>query len=139
MPSDTLDIFRSGIPGFVTEWTLTDTSDDDDDEVACSKPAEAGMTHFITHLCVSSDSTTSSEGGSVKATLSGGSSGLWLEFWQAGAGGFFSNGAPAGLEFSAPIQFGENESVVFTSELIDANNDQVTFTMSGFTSSVRIS
>ena len=124
-------------PVNVTTWTVTDTSTGDDDDVTCTKAAEAGKTHFITCLCVSSDTSSSTAGGAVKATLSGSSSGTKLIFWQAGAG-FASTKSPGSLDLSAPIQLSENEDAVFASTLVDANNDQCTFTMCGFTNETRI-
>ena len=125
-------------PVYVTTWTVTDTSTGDDDDVTCTKAAEAGKTHFITSLCVSSDTTAYTAGGAVKATLSGSSSGTKLIFWQAGSG-FGSTKSPGSLDFSSPIQLSENEDAVFASTVVDANNDQVTFTMGGFTSPTRVS
>ena len=135
MPSETLHDFKSKTPGFVTEWTVTDTSDDNDDEVTCTKTAEAGKTHFVTFVCTSTDDTSTAAGGSIRATLSGSSSGTKLIMWPSEADG---GGAPAYLNFAAPIQFSENENVVFSSDM-DGSTDQVTFTVGGFTSSVRVS
>ena len=137
-----LDNFRGdgklSPPKFITTWTVTDTSEADDDDVTCTKAAEAGKTHFITFVSLSSDTTSYTAGGSVKATLSGSSSGTKLHFWNNGTGIFGGNGSPAILQFSAPIQLSENENAVFASTLVDANNDQCTFTMGGFTNETRI-
>ena len=125
-------------PVNVTTWTVTDTSSGDDDDVTCTKAAESGKTHFITSLCVSSDTSAYTDGGSVKATLSGSSSGTKLIFWQVGSALFGNAGSPGFLDISATIQLSENEDAVFASTLVDANDDQCTFTMCGFTNETRI-
>ena len=133
-----LDNFRGdgeqSIPNCVTTWTVTDTSSGDNDEVTCTKTAEAGKTHFVTFLCTSTDNTSAGAGGDIKATLSGSSSGDKLLFWPMESDG---NGAPAFLNFTSPIQFSENENAVFASTMT-GSADQVTFTMGGFTNDTRI-
>ena len=121
-------------PQCITTWTVTDTSSGDNDEVTCTKTAESGKTHFVTFVCTSTDNTSAGEAGDIKATLSGSSSGSKLLFWPMESDG---NGAPAFLNFSAPIQFSENENVVFSSTMT-GTGDQVTFTVGGFTSSTRV-
>ena len=161
MPSETLHDFKSRIPGFITEWTVAETSSGDDIEITCTKAAEAGKTHFITFLAVSTDARLTGLGGGVNAELKSASTTKYL-IWPralleaASYLGIMADGTlpvttPAAKtlsmdedsgpwfhEFDAPIQMGENEAVTFTSSM-DIDTDQVSFTMGGFTSSVRIS
>ena len=133
-----LDNFRGdgtqSIPQCVTTWTVVDTSSGDNDEVTCTKTAEAGKTHFVTFICTSTDETSAVAGGNIKGTLKGSTSGSKLIIWPMESDG---NGAPAYLNFSAPIQFSENENVVFESAMA-ATDNQVTFTVGGFTNETRI-
>ena len=121
-------------PVYATTWTVIDTSTGNDDEVTCTKAAEAGKTHFITFLTASTDSTTQAAGGVVKATLSGSSSGTTLIFWPQESDG---PAAPAHMDFNSPIQMAENETVTFSSDMAN-NDDQVTYTMGGFSNETRI-
>lgn len=134
-----LDNFRGdgnqSIPNCITTWTVTDTSTGDDDEVTCTKAAEAGKTHYVTFVCASTDSTGALSGGVIKADLNGSVSGNKLHFWPAESDG---SAAPAYLSFSAPIRFNENEDVVFASTMNVATDDQVTFTVGGFSNETRI-
>ena len=134
-----LDNFRGdgnqSIPNCITTWTVTDTSTGDDDEVTCTKAAEAGKTHYVTFVCASTDSTGALSGGVIKADLNGSVSGNKLHFWPAESNG---SAAPAYLSFSAPIRFNENEDVVFASTMNVATDDQVTFTVGGFSNETRI-
>lgn len=133
-----LDNFRGdgkqSIPANVTTWTVVDTSSGDDDEVTCTKAAEADRSHFITFLIATSDNVSNVAGGAVKARLyAGGGGTLLLEAWigQEDASG------PTVINFAAPIQITENTDAIFTSAM-SADDDQVTFTMGGFTNDTRI-
>lgn len=121
-------------PVYATTWTAVDTSSGDNDEVTCTKAAEAGKTHFITFLTTSTDNGTPSGGGAIKATLSGSSSGTALLFWPHESDG---NGAPCHIDLKSPIQMAENETVTFASDMY-GTDDQVTYTMGGFTNETRI-
>ena len=160
MPSETLHDFKSRSPGFITEWTVAETSSGDDVEITCTKAAEANKTHFITFLSVSTDARLTGLGGGVNAELKSASTTKYL-IWPRAlleaasylgimADGTMPIGTPAAKtlsmdedsgpwfhEFEAPIQMGENEAVTFTSSM-DGATDKVSFTMGGFTSSVRI-
>ena len=134
-----LDNFRGdgnqSIPNCVTTWTVVDTSTGDDDEVTCTKAAEAGKTHYVTFLCASTDSTAAAEGGTIKADLDGSVSGNKLHFWPQESDG---SAAPAYLSFSEPIRFNENEAVEFKSTMDVNDDDRVTFTVGGFSNETRI-
>lgn len=142
--------------GFVTTWTVVDTSSGDDDEVTCTKAAEAGKRHFITFLSISCDARLHHEGRGVNASLKSGGVTKY-ELWPrtevedtsfpglafCGIIPFSlahlilvtedSDSGPWFAEFEAPIQMGENEAATFESAM-DGSSDQVTFTMGGFTS-----
>ena len=122
-------------PQCITTWTVVDTSTGDDDEVTCTKAAEAGKTHYVTFVCASTDSTAAGTGGVIKADLDGSVSGNKLHFWPAESDG---SGSPAYLSFSAPIRFNENEAVEFKSTMDVNTDDRVTFTVGGFTSNRRV-
>lgn len=145
---------------FITTWTVVDTSSGDDDEVVCTKAAEAGRAHFITFLSVSTDASLRRQGKGVNAELKSASTTKYL-IWpraklQAGSVlGMWPDGTmplaiptattiimdedsgPWFIEFEAPLQMGVNEAATFSSAM-DGDDDQVTFTMGGFTSDVRV-
>ena len=121
-------------PVCITTWTATDTSSGDDDEVTCTKAAEAGKTHFITFLTTSTDSDRADASGTIKATLSGSSSGTKIIFWPMESD---TEGSPCHVDFQSPIQMAENETVTFSSTMDVNTDDQVTFTMGGFTNETR--
>ena len=145
---------------FVTTWTVVDTSSDDNDEVVCTKAAEAGRAHFITFLSVSTDASLRRQGKGVNAELKSASTTKYLiwprAIFQAGSVADLSpdgtlplsvpiattiimdeDSGPWFIEFEAPLQMGVNEAATFSSAM-DGDDDQVTFTMGGFTSDVRV-
>ena len=146
--------------GFITTWTVVDTSSGDDDEVVCTTAAEAGRSHFITFLSVATDASLSRQGKGVDAELKSGSTTKYLiwprDKFQAGSVADLSpdgtlpmsvptvvtismdeDSGPWFIEFEAPIQMGVNEAATFSSAM-EGDTDQVTFTMGGFTSDVRV-
>ena len=116
-------------PGIVTEWTVLDTSSGDDDEVTCTKAAESGKAHFITFLHAACDNTSNVAGGAVKARLYAGPGGtLMLEDWV----GQDDAGPNTTLTFPFPIKIKEGVAAIWSSTMA-GTDDQVTFTIGGFT------
>tara|TARA_R100001244_G_scaffold27145_2_gene26971 strand:- start:78 stop:488 length:411 start_codon:yes stop_codon:yes gene_type:complete len=135
MPSETLHDFKSGTPGFITEWTVTATSAGDGLDVTCTKDGETDKTHFVTFLTCSTNNT-EADGTLVGKLWDGvipgsGSVGLKLEVWPVE-----QDGTPSIFNFSSPIQMTEGYAVNFKGEI--SAGDQCTFTVGGFTSNVRI-
>ena len=130
--------------GWVTTWTVKDSSSGDNDEVEAIKAAESGKTHFITFITVSTDSidvsaasydplgavstaTATVAAGAIRVYLTGGSTVIW-ESWPSDITG----NNPAHFEFSAPIQISEGDLAKVTS-VMPGSQDRVTVTFGGFT------
>ena len=131
----TLHDFKSGTPGFITEWTVTDTSTIDGDAVTCTKAGETGKTHFVTFITCSTNNT-EADGTLVGKLWDGeipgsGSVGLKLEVWPVE-----QDGTPSIFNFSSPIQMTEGNEINFHGEI--SSGDQCTFTVGGFTSEYRV-
>ena len=118
-------------PGYITTWLVKDLSSADDDEVAATKAAEAGKTHFVTFITASTDrkepAIGSTEGGAIKIQLVDGAAVVW-EAWVSDLTG----NNPAHFAFPAPIQITEGNAVIVQSAMVGAT-DQVSVTFGGFT------
>jgi len=117
----------SGELPICTEWLVEDISSGDDDEVTCTKAAEVGKKHYITFLQASTDSTVGGTGGVIKGFLKQDSSVL-ITCWPQE-----SDATPMVINFTFPIEIGENKPVHWMSDMSVNTDDRVVFTMGGFT------
>ena len=132
---DNINPYEKTRAGWITTWLVKDVSSADDDEVAATKAAEAGNTHFVTFITASTDrkepAIGSTEGGAIKIQLKDGSDIVW-EAWVSDRTG----NTPAHFAFPAPIQITEGNAVVVQSAMVGAT-DQVSVTFGGFTDNNR--
>ncbi len=131
MPRDNIDSYAKTKAGWITTWLVKDVSSADDDEVAATKAAESGKTHFVTFITASCDRREpdigSTEGGAIKIQLKDGTDIVW-EAWVSDING----NNPAHFAFPAPIQLSRGTAAVVQSAMVGAT-DQVSVSFGGFT------
>ena len=98
MPRDNIDSYAKTKAGWITTWLVKDVSSADDDEVAATKAAESGKTHFVTFITASCDRREpdigSTEGGAIKIQLKDGTDIVW-EAWVSDINGNTPDFKPA--------------------------------------------
>ena len=155
---DNINPYEKTRAGWITTWTVKDSSSGDNDEVEAIKAAESGNTHFITFITVSTDSddvtetnvaasydplgAVSTAGTTTRATTAAGAIRVYLTggttvIWEAWPSDLTGNN-PAHFEFSSPIQISEGDLAKVTS-VMPGSADRVTVTFGGFTDNNRSS
>ena len=139
-PSETFDDFKSKQPGFVANWTETNTGSAGSTATA-TKAASANNTHFLCGLIVACKETTSSSNPpTVTCNVKDGTTpgtGISFGFTAGSNDDYDTNGGPVVINFGAPIQFTEGNAI--TVELTGASMQQTSsVSFWGFTSSIRV-
>jgi hypothetical protein len=114
-----------------TEWTVTDASTTDNDDVACVRTGVAGKSHYITFLCMSTDNTTTGTP-VIKAFLKDHGIGTddadsLIQCWPIDI-----DASPTFVTFPNPIRITPGSDVTFEGDA-GSGSDQIAFSMGGYT------
>jgi hypothetical protein len=110
-----------------TEWTVTDVSTGNADEISCTRTGESGKSHYITHIALSADNSSFGANPNKFYLKHGSGSTLIFEAWAV------SNSTARGgpISFFYPLRIPAGDTVTLSSTQTSSN--QVAATLTGYT------